>query len=97
MGITMQPAASLPKDNLDFAWDRLETSASLKTKLADEASPTWHQTAAWLMREARVEQVWKFLTLNQIHQNFSRISPLLGRQRPVWEHLLRAAHELGRL
>ncbi len=93
----MQPTVTLPKDNLDFAWDRHETEASLRTKLSDETSATWLQTAAWLMREARTEQVWRFLSLQQIHQNFPQLSPLLGRQRPIWDHLLRAAHELGRL
>ncbi len=93
----MPPPTQLPTDNLDFAWDRQESAASLREKLADENSPTWDRTAAWLMREARVEQVWAFLTLKKIHQNFPRLQPLLGHQRPVWEHLLRTAHELGRL
>lgn len=93
----MQLSNSLPADNLDFAWDRHESTATLHEKLADEASPGWPNTAAWLMREARVEQVWEFLSLDQIDRQFSRIRPLLGRQRPVWEYLLRAAYELGRL
>lgn len=49
------------------------------------------------MREARVDQVWQFLTLRQIAEHFPQLSPMLGRRQPVWEHLLRAAHELGRL
>ena len=49
------------------------------------------------MREARVEQVWEFLTLRQVADSFPQLSPMLGRRRPVWEHLLRCAHELGRL
>lgn len=93
----MHLSDSLPANNLDFAWDRHESVETLREKLEDETSPNWPTTAAWLMREARVEQVWKFLSLDQINQQFSRIRPLLGRQRPVWEYLLRAAHELGRL
>jgi len=93
----MPPPPQLPSDNLDFAWDRIESAASLREKLADENSSAWYRTAAWLMREARVEQVWSFLTLRQIDQNFPQLQPLLGHQRPVWEHLLRTAHELGRL
>ncbi len=87
----------MPADNLDFAWDRPESVASLRAKLAAPTSPDWLQTAAWLMREARVEQVWQFLTLRQIASLFPQLSPMLGRRRPVWDHLLRAAHELGRL
>jgi hypothetical protein len=88
---------TLPADNLDFAWDRPETAASLRAKLAGGPSPEWLHTAAWLMREARVEQVWQFLSLRQVAERFSELRPLLGRRRPLWEYLLRAAHELGRI
>ena len=93
----MIPRATLPADNLDFAWDRPETAATLRAKLADTTSPEWVRTAAWLMREARVDQVWQFLTLQQVSEHFPQLSPMLGRRRPVWEYLLCTAHELGRL
>jgi hypothetical protein len=87
----------MPADNLDFAWARPETDASLRTRLATSTGADWLQTAASLMREARVDQVWQFLTLRQVAESFPQLSPTLGRRRPVWEHLLRAAHELGRI
>lgn len=93
----MKTAGAMPADNLDFAWDRPESAESLRAKLAVPSSSEWLRTAAWLMREARVEQVWQFLSLRQVANHFPRIAPMLGRRRPVWEHLLRAAHELGRL
>jgi hypothetical protein len=93
----MSESFTLPPDNLDFAWDRIESEDSLRKKLSDESSPTWGRAAAWLMREARTEQVWQFLTLTQIERNFDRLRPQLGRRRPVWEYLIRVAHELGRL
>ena len=93
----MSGIATLPADNLDFAWDRIESEASLRVKLADPSSPDWPKTAAWLMREARVEQVWNFLSLRQIEAGFPRISPFLGRRLSLWEYLIRTAHELGRL
>ena len=93
----MPPTDTMPADNLDFAWDRPETSATLRAKLASPSSPNWLSTASWLMREARVDQVWQFLTLQQVSAHFPRLAPMLGRRRAVWEHLLRAAHELGRL
>lgn len=85
------------QDNLDFAWDRPETEATLRAKLAGDVSPEWLRTAAWLMREARVEEVWRYLDLRMIADYFPQLRPMLGRRRPVWEHLVRAAHELGRL
>lgn len=93
----MSPATTLPADNLDFAWDRPETAASLRAKLADESAPLWPAAAAWLLREARVDQVWQFLTLPQIVAAFPRLAPMLGRRRPLWEYLLRTARELGRI
>jgi hypothetical protein len=91
------PAMAMPADNLDFAWDRPESAATLRATLAASPSPEWLRTAAWLMREARVDQVWQFLNLRQIADVFPQLSPLLGRRRPLWEYLLRTAHELGRL
>lgn len=49
------------------------------------------------MREARTDEVWRFLTLRQVADSFPQLRPMLGRRRQLWEYLLRAAHELGRL
>ncbi len=87
----------MPADNLDFAWDRPESVASLRAKFAEPTSLEWLRRAAWLMREARVDQVWQFLSLRQIAEMYPQLSPLLGRRRPLWAYLLRAAHELGRI
>jgi len=87
----------MPADNLDFAWDRPESAASLRARLA-EANPTeWLNIVAWIMREARVDQVWEFLTLRQVAEIFPRVSPMLGRRKSLWEYVLRVAHELGRI
>lgn len=87
----------MPVENLDFAWDRPETEATLRAKLAGTSGPERLQLCAWLMREARVEEVWKFLSLQEVAALLPEVAPMLGRRRSVWEHLLRAAHELGRL
>ena len=93
----MPPIAAMPADNLDFAWDRPESAVSLRTKLAGSPTPEWVRTAAWLMREARVDEVWQFLSLRQVADLFPQLRPHLGRRGPLWDYLLRAAHELGRL
>jgi hypothetical protein len=92
----MTSTATLLGDNLDFAWDRPETAESLRERLAASTGEDWLRTVAWL-REARVDQVWQFVTLRQVADAFPQLGPMLGRRRPVWEHLLRSAHELGRL
>lgn len=93
----MPSTDTLPADNLDFAWDRPESAASLRAKLADDSTADWNATASWLMREARVDQVWQFLSLKEIESAFPRLAPMLGRRRSLWEYLLRTARELGRL
>ena len=87
----------MPADNLDFAWDRPETAESLRRRLAQETGQKWLRTAAWVMREARIEEVWKFLSLEEVADHFPQLRPHLGRRLPVWESLLEAAHELGRI
>lgn len=93
----MRAMPTLPADNLDFAWDRPENEASLRAKLAAAGPAEWARIAAWIMREARVEEVWHFLTLPEVAASFSQLAPMLGRRRPLWEYLLRTARELGRL
>ena len=93
----MSPVPSIPADNLDFAWDRPETASSLRARLAGASPAEWLNTVAWIMREARVEQVWEFLTLRQVADVFPRVSPMLGRRRSLWEYILKVAHELGRI
>lgn len=88
---------TLPSDNLDFAWDRPETESSLQAKLAAATPAEWIRLAAWIMREARVEEVWRFLTLPQIDRSFPELAPLLDQRRPLWEYLLKTARELGKL
>lgn len=61
----MVPTVALPADDLDFAWDRPETEDSLKKRLASSSHEEWLCTAAWIMREARVDQFWQFLTLQE--------------------------------
>lgn len=47
---------TLPADNLDFAWDRPESEATLRAKLAAAGPAEWVRLAAWIMREARVDE-----------------------------------------
>jgi hypothetical protein len=86
-----------PSDNLTFAWDRPETADSLKQRLVMAGPDEWIRLAAWILREARVAEVWQFLTLKQVAEAYPRLSPFLGRRRPLWDYLLHSAHELGRI
>ena len=93
----MPNGVTIPSDNLDFAWDRPETADSLRERLRKSSRSEWLRLAAWILREARVEEVWQFLTLREVADAFPHLCGKLGHRRSVWEHLLRAAHEVGRL
>jgi hypothetical protein len=93
----MPSGVNIPPANLDFAWDRPETADSLRERLLKCSRSEWLRLAAWILREARVEQVWQFLSLREVADAFPHLCGRLGRRRSVWEYLLRAAHELGRL
>jgi hypothetical protein len=88
---------TLPADNLDFAWDRPETAETLRAKLASAPPRERLDLIAWLLREAKVAEVWQFLTLAEVRDALPQIAPRLGPRRKLWEYLLRLAHELGRI
>lgn len=50
-----------------------------------------------LLREARVAEVWWFLTPQDVADRWAAASPHLGRARLFWRGLLEAWHEAGRI
>lgn len=52
---------------------------------------------AWLMRELKTQEVWFFLKPADVQREFEGIRLWLGPARPLWEYLLKAWHELGKL
>jgi hypothetical protein len=47
------------------------------------------------MREALFDEVWRFVTLEEILQNWEPIRRHLGRKRAFWEFLLRGWRDDG--
>jgi hypothetical protein len=88
---------ALAPDQLNFAWDRHETTDSLKRKLSAAKKSEWLVLASWIMREAQTQEVWTFLTLQEISDSYPQLAPLLGKKRKLWDYLLKTARELGRL
>ena len=80
-----------------FAWDRALTAGQIRASLQRTSDPSWPHTAAWVMREAVVADVWQFLTPQVVDARFSDVEPHLGRRREFWKYLLRTWHELGKL
>jgi len=50
-----------------------------------------------ILREARMEHVWAFFTPAWIDQNWSHLSPFLGRKRQFWEYCLDVWKKHGRI
>lgn len=84
-------------DRLSFAWDRHETAEGLRRKLADAPPDQWADLAAWILREARLSEVWEFLRPEEIDEHWDALEPRLGRRRDLWAYLIKTWHELGKL
>jgi hypothetical protein len=71
-----------------FIWDVPVTVAELRRLLAHPDRGTRALWTARVMREARYEDVWRFLRLEDIVERYQEIRPHLGRARPMWDFLL---------
>ncbi len=94
---TAEPVMANGGEALTFAWDREESPVSLRARLSEASPEQWLDLAAWIMREARVEEVWDFLRPQEIVERFDSLEPRLGRRRELWSYLLETWRELGRI
>lgn len=85
------------RDRPYFLWDVQITEAGLRERLRH---PDPYIRAQWqgrVMREARPDEVWAYLTLDEILRDWNYLQRHLGRKRPFWEFLLRGWREDGLL
>ncbi|MFZ5468843.1 MAG: hypothetical protein ACOZIN_05335 [Myxococcota bacterium] len=85
------------KDRPYFIWDVPITEAELRERLKEPDPDTRAQWQAVIMREARFDDVWKYLRLEEILRDWKDIRRHLGRQRAFWEFLLNGWREDGLL
>ena len=85
------------RDRPYFLWDVPITEAELRERLCDPDADTRAQWQARIMREARYEDVWSYLTLAEILRDWSDIRRHLGRRRAFWEYLLEGWRKDGLL
>lgn len=78
-----------------FLWDEDLSVRDLQEILADETHPRWLDLAAKVMREARDDQVWRFLTVGCVAARYPELTPRLGRRRGFWDYILRAWRRHG--
>ncbi len=80
-----------------FFWDEDLSVAELRALLADERHPRWVELAAKVMREARDDQVWRFLPVHRVGARYGELRPRLGRRSTFWDYLLDAWRRHGLL
>ncbi len=80
-----------------FCWDRAWTEEDVRRRLAQATGFEWVRLAAWIMREARFEDVWRFLRPAQVRDRLNELLPLLGRKKDFWVFIIQTWHELGRI
>jgi hypothetical protein len=80
-----------------FLWDVNASEAELRERLHQADPDSRAQWQACVMREARYNDVWKYLTLEDVLQNWSNIRRHLGRSRALWEYLLNGWRKDGLL
>ena len=86
---TIPPALDLSDEDRRpyFIWDEDLSVRQLRQKLAAGDPEQWRYYAAKIMREARYEDVWRFLSLEDVSRAWDSLRPILGRRRDLWEFL----------
>lgn len=80
-----------------FFWDRDVGVEELHGILADSSHPERLDLLAVLLREARVDEVWLFVTPEDVRDALPAVSHRLGRRRDFWPWLIASWQELGLL
>jgi len=78
-----------------FLWDEDLSVRELREILVDQGHPRWLELTAKVMREARDDQVWLFLTVPQVVARYPQLSLRLGRRRAFWDYILGAWRRHG--
>jgi len=78
-----------------FLWDVPVTDAELRERLRHPDPRIRAQWQGVIMREARYDDVWEYLSLSEIQRDWEYIRRHLGRRRGMWEFLFRHWREHG--
>ena len=78
-----------------FLWDVDVSASELRQRLHDPDPRIRAQWQGRVLREATYNEVWDYVTLPEVVQDWSLIHQHLGRRREFWEFLLRGWREDG--
>jgi len=76
------------RDRPYFLWDVDVTEDELRERLKTRDNDARAQWQARILREARYDDVWRYLTLDEILRDWPDIRRHLGRRRAFWDYLL---------
>jgi hypothetical protein len=79
-----------------FLWDLDMTLDTFRARLRDPDAAVRAFLVAKLMRQAKPDDVFAFVTLKQIRELWPQVQPYLGDRRPFWTWLLDAWEGRGR-
>ena len=78
------------RDRPYFLWDVETTLAEFRGMLAGDDQEVRAYLIAKLMRQAKPDDVFQFVTVEDIRRAWPRIERHLGRSRPFWTWILGA-------
>lgn len=88
----MRPACSRDLERDDarpyFVWEEMITVAALRRALRNGPADERVRWAARVLRDARFDDVWRFLTPEEVARRFPELAPRLGRRRDFWAWIL---------
>ncbi|GMU53711.1 MAG: hypothetical protein AMXMBFR33_28570 [Candidatus Xenobia bacterium] len=87
--MTLSTDFSDPESRPYFLWSEDLNVGDLRAILAGERGAYLQEVyLGRLLREARVHEVWQFVTPEDVVTHWDRLSRHLGRARSFWEYLL---------
>jgi hypothetical protein len=76
-------------------WDEDMSVGELRQRLASTSGGERLRLMAKLLREARDDEVWQFVSLREVLDRWGALAPHLGRRRAFWEFLIDAWQRQG--
>lgn len=71
-----------------FLWDSELTLSEFRARLVDPDAAVRAYFLAKLMRQAKPDDVFQFVTFAQLLELWPRVEPILGREREMWRFLI---------
>ena len=78
----LQPLAGSTRPG--WLWDRDLSVDEVRGILGDRQEPRRLELLAALLREARPDEVWRWVTPHEVAADLDSLAPRLGRQRDFW-------------